>query len=732
LEPTKQCAWPDDFTNVAFPDHTRIYTTPVVADLNLDKDPLRIQPSIVVTTFKENETSRPRVGILRVFDGRDCREIMRVGTPDEETSEQSATRPAYGTQWAIGDLDNDVPQGGHPEIVGLQRPSIVSTNAARVVAYKIVDGTNGASPSLAVRWLGRRCGGTNPIVEVGTSKGITNLSLFGPGLWDLDDDGFPEVVLDRMVFDRNGCLLNTDPKDSDLYEHYLTWGQFVAVADVDLDNKPDLIRADGIYSWVADNAAPGGPRLGHWVKKTYASSSTALKPGHVAVANFGEFSTVPGQDTARLPEVVVVSAATVDSGEASTGSVRLQTLGGEILFQNDLLTIDQSYGGRGGAPTVADFDGDGQVEFATAANEFYTVFDPDCASGIDKTKRPGGKCDRPAWFIAYLASKGLSVTSSKVNGILWAQPSSDYSSSSTGSSIFDFNGDGKAEVVYRDECYLRVYDGASGSVVFSAPAASGTGAEYPVVADVDGDFSTEVVVPRAGTTSNQAPCPAKDPLFSGVSAPFERKDGFVILRDPQDRWVPSRPIWNQHAYSVTNVNDDGTVPKASAVKRNWEVQASANNQGLNNFRQNVQGSLASVGLADLTATVANLDALCTGQSGILPFQARVCNRGTNPVRDGVEIAFYAYPRRDGDGGVDGGAGGDGGVFRPDAPEAKRLCAQPTSKLLGIGDCTVVECSGDLPAGQDVYVVVDPSGTVADCNKENNQGASARVFCPVIR
>jgi hypothetical protein len=37
----------------------------------------------------------------------------------------------------------------------------------------------------------------------------------------------------------------------------------------------------------------------------------------------------------------------------------------------------------------------------------------------------------------------------------------------------------------------------------------------------------------------------------GVRAPADRVN----------RWVNTRPVWNLHAYSVTNINDDGTVPR---------------------------------------------------------------------------------------------------------------------------------------------------------------------------
>src|SRR5690606_16595561 len=113
------------------------------------------------------------------------------------------------------------------------------------------------------------------------------------------------------------------------------------------------------------------------------------------------------------------------------------------------------------------------------------------------------------------------------DGVLWVQPSQDLSSNITGSSIFDFNGDGAAEAVYRDECYIRVYDGRTGTVLFSAPASSGTGNEYPAIVDVDGDFATEIVVPRTNYNS----CPKPDPLYPN-SGEFVARPGFVIYRDP--------------------------------------------------------------------------------------------------------------------------------------------------------------------------------------------------------
>lgn len=710
VTPTVQCEWTGPAGGDPTADYTNVYTAPMVADLNLDGDPNKLQPSVVMTTF--GFVNDERIGMIRVFDGRTCQEQMRIGGPDDPDRDDD--RPGYGTQIAIGDLDGDVGvlnPHGHPEIVTLHRmPGAFGTNPAlAVIAYAVDSLSDPAHPKLVRKWIGRDCA-KDPQETITFGSNTDN---YGPNIFDVDDDGSPEVVLDKNVFDKNGCLVTPPPGQ---YQTYLGHGAITTVADVDRDGQPDLVRADGVYGW--DKAAK------NWALKSWFKPNPAKqKHGHIAVADLGRYSDLPGQDkTMPFPEVIVVSAQSSTFDPRTTGEIRVQSLDGQTMFGPiPLFTTETdpantgSFGGHGGPPTASDFDGDGWPEIAAAANAYYTIYDPDCEGvgpeggqgAAAAAARPGGRCDRPEYMKAL---PGIE------KGILWAQPSHDFSSSETGSSIFDFNGDGKSEAVYRDECYLRVYEGATGKVLFTAPAASGTGLELPVICDADGDFATEIVVVRAtngpsgGTGSND--CPATDPLApSDAGAPFEKKGGFEILRDPLDRWLASRPIWNQHAYSITNVNDNATIPKASDVKRNWEQK------GLNNFRQNTQGSLSSIALADLTAQISDLSALCNDSSGVIPLTARVCNRGTNPVQDGVTIGFYATPKN---------------LASFDAAGASLICADVTKTLLGIGQCTTISCTGAISTDVDVYVVTDPSGKVADCHPGNNNGASARVLCPVVK
>ncbi len=509
VTPTVQCEWqvpvdPLDKTKAS----TWIYTTPMVADLNLDKDPGKLAPSIIVSTFYSSGSDRR--GMLRVFDGRTCEEQLRAGGLDEP---DFSNRPGYAVPWAVGDLDNDVANGGHPEIVGYNVNSNTTTEPVRLYAFRV--DSSGDTPKLERMWYGRDCADGDKILTFGTGNMTT-----GPSLIDLNDDDTPEILVGEHVFGADGCLLTTWGAGSTNTLNF--------VADVDLDGGMDLVAPGRVAAW--------DPLTTEWINKPWFTKNPQQLVGNVAVANLGGYSAVLGIDLLQTPEVVVLSSP------GSQGALRIQSLDGTIVWGPvPLYKTGNPAANSGGPLTISDFDGDGHAEFASAGANQYAVYDPDCQKalmGNSPPERPGGTCVRAPEQEA----KNLP------DGVLWAQPSQDLSSNITGSSIFDFNGDGTGEAVYRDECFIRVYDGKSGTVLFSAPASSGTGQEYPTIADVDGDFATEIVVPRTPFSG----CPAKDPLFP-AGAPFVKAAGFVIYRDPMDRWANSRPVWNQHAYSITHI-----------------------------------------------------------------------------------------------------------------------------------------------------------------------------------
>ena len=219
------------------------------------------------------------------------------------------------------------------------------------------------------------------------------------------------------------------------------------------------------------------------------------------------------------------------------------------------------------------------------------------------------------------------------------------------------------------------------------------------IADVDGDFNSEIVFSLTNFTS----CPATDPIFTRGTSMFAPGRGIRVLRDVMDRWAASRPIWNQHAYSVSHVADDGTIPRTSAWAPNHTDST------LNNFRMNAQGTLKNRGAADLTVALARATDLCDATGGEVTLAANVCNRGTNPVPDGARVVFYA-------GDLDGGAA--------------IACETTLPILLDPSTCTEVSCMWTVPpeGARNVTVVVDPDGDVFECRDLNNRGVVPDILC----
>jgi hypothetical protein len=157
----------------------------------------------------------------------------------------------------------------------------------------------------------------------------------------------------------------------------------------------------------------------------------------------------------------------------------------------------------------------------------------------------------------------------------WSATTQDQSSNVTGSSVFDFQGDGAAEVTYNDECYARVYSGSDGKELLKIENSSGTIHEYPLVVDADGDEHAEfLVVANLSETKNVDACKAR---FPGYMA----RKGVYLYRPQTSEWVPTRKLWTQHTYHVTNADETGNPPMMEQA--NWTTP------GLNNFRQNLQG-----------------------------------------------------------------------------------------------------------------------------------------------
>ncbi len=457
-------------------------------------------------------------------------------------------------------------------------------------------------------WTSKQADGTTPY-----TSGFESVTI---ALADLDGDGSIEVVAGGVVFDKAGKLLfDKGPYAGSNNGNY---GAVSVVADVDQDGKQEILtgrrafRSDGTVMW--DNG---------------------LVDGYPAIADL---------DLDGKAELVVVAAGKVRVQDALTGAL--------------LAELAMPGSGAGGPPTIAQFDGVGGPDFASAGGTSYTVFHYE---------------PKPTPAIS----------------VLWTKDTQDLSSNRTGSTVFDFEGDGKAEVIYNDECYMRVYAGETGDVLIELPNSSATIHEYPVVADVDADNNTEIIV-VANDLNHQSGNP---------SCPYGKagaRRGVFVYGDANDSWVRTRRVWNQHAYHVTNIENSGAV--SSPEDASWGPK------GFNNYRQSTQGK-AVYNAPDLAVDLAASILQCPTSVGLV---ATVKNQGSLGASAGVTVRFYQ--------GVS-----PAGILVGQAVTTKPLLPGGSEVLT-----VPVVTSGAPPFA--FYVVVDEPTTVHECVESNNTGVVANVFC----
>ncbi|MEO7110754.1 MAG: hypothetical protein ABI183_09975, partial [Polyangiaceae bacterium] len=287
----------------------------------------------------------------------------------------------------------------------------------------------------------------------------------------------------------------------------------------------------------------------------------------------------------------------------------------------------------------------------------------------------------------------------------WSHPTQDLSSNVTGSSVFDFEGDGASEVVYNDECYSRVFKGSDGTVLLEIPNSTATIHEYPVIADVNGDNHTEYVVVANDINhlNLSVTCASED---GGVYTP---KHGVFVYGDPANKWVRTRKIWNEHAYHITNINGDGTLPKPEDIS--WGPS------GLNNYRVSSQGK-GVFNAPDLSVGLAVSTKPCPGG---LQLNARVANNGSLGVPAGIKVDFYLGTNAS---GLFLGEKMTTGALLPGASEVVSLTftiAGHTAPFQFFVTVDGAEVDGGTSAG-----------TVDECNEGNNSGGADGISCPTVR
>ncbi len=474
------------------------------------------------------------------------------------------------------------------------------------------------------------------------------LACVMPSIADLDQDGDVEVIVEGAILDGvTGTIEHnfSEPLDS----------SFV-VSDITGDGKLEIVTGSQAFD-----------DQGQLIVDTNLANTSSFAGTSDWKSPWPAVADLDGDGT---PEIVVVHNLEHELSiwrYDPTAPNDFVVVRGPIDINGTLPATDCPSGswGRthgGGPPTIADFNGDGVPDVALAGGVGYAVFD---------------------------GAKLMDPLVAGPDTFLWVRSTTDCSSASTGSTVFDFNGDGIAEVIYSDQLMLRVYEGPTGNVLWDTCNTTATLIENPIVADIDNDGHADIVaVSNAysqtcddGTTTKQA--------------------GVRVFSDTT--WVRTRRIWNEHAYHITNVEEDGTIPQLETV--NYLEP------GLNNFRLNKQPG----GEFSAPDAVVSVAPRCAAEFGL---EATVRNVGEASLPADVVVGFYA--------GLP-----PSGTLLGTASTTRVLYALDSEKVF----LALPSPDPDIVNGNTfVYAVVDdgpPHPEWNECRTDNNTSVAVSAACAIV-
>ena len=340
-------------------------------------------------------------------------------------------------------------------------------------------------------------------------------------LADFNGDGFPEIYSGSDIFDaatlkwlcsgpangNKGLGFRGPPLHTAVNTHHTYYAMSLAYNALG-DARQELICGNTIYNVnIVSRTNPNQNSV--TVNTTITPPSGFSQDGHVLVTDFD----LDGEN-----EVIVLRDDTDDHTLGYIYIYAYKPSNGQILFQKAHHAYCTSY------PFIGNIDEDPYPEIVLLEKQLYSPAKLFC------------------W--RYTPQDGLTT--------VWEQTHND-SSGQTGLTLFDFNQDGIMELVYRDNQNLRILNGSGKSHItgndtiqpydlYSINMSAGTGVEYPIVADINGDGFAEIVATGLLNSTQEV----------GYG-------GIYVFGSPGNR-SPARRVWNQYMYHVTNVNEDLTIP----------------------------------------------------------------------------------------------------------------------------------------------------------------------------
>ena len=417
-------------------------------------------------------------------------------------------------------------------------------------------------------------------VRANTSYEINTVTFATHGqsvaIADVDSDGTAEIFV-QSTDTRIYCYTPSGVAKPGFSTTVSTGGHYIiSLADINNDGTPELIVGPYIF-----NAKTGALLL----QMTFEADGTAYGNPH-AFPIFGHagyyfmpvVGDVDGDGVLEIAAGSTVYYPVITNTSNQTGNTyttkKVNTTGVDPAFKNYL----------DGPTVLVDFDNDGQLDVCvigyskTKITTYYEIVKLQFYAWNPRTQKVIGYgeeyLDHTGVTIPYVGDldgngyPDIAFSLSKTDGNSFSGrgmtsvqydasqptkvrqgPSKAEFAETSGFTLFDFNQDGKSEIVYRGTDKFYIVDGTT-LTDLSPPmtAYSGTIAEYPIVADVDGDGQAEIILTRANV-----PWIAGGNL-TGVVAVYKSANH-------AEPWAPARPVWNQWAYNSVHINDDMTVPR---------------------------------------------------------------------------------------------------------------------------------------------------------------------------
>ncbi|MBQ9434596.1 MAG: hypothetical protein IJU33_00530, partial [Bacteroidales bacterium] len=503
--------------------HSHGRSTPLVGDVDGDGEVEIVVPWSPNTSNNSNDALRPNTFLTRnlnVLNGKTGALKYQIKTCDFSV---------HGQAIAMADVNGD----GKSEIFIVAVGTRASTTKQQYGGKYVYcyDGSKANTTSEDCIW----------------KSADTVYRSYIPLIADINYDGTPELVVGRHIFNAitgrvllKGTMNATglgyggphnvngewqNKKKQELGEQYY----MCAVADMDGDGNLEICAGNTIYKLTINSPNSMSNNKFKVLRQcTAALPYNDIYDGQTFVLDFdndGDLDVcVIGRRTDELP------SNTFSNGTNHIGFYVWDGQTPDLIgyFICDPHTFSLSI------PFAADIDGDGFPE--VIANGWILGHYYNANTNPDMMH-----------VFRYKAGYTSSANNTQARNIeeIFSRTQAGEYCESAGFTVFDFNQDGKSEIVFRGPSSLYILDGSSLTKLCEPMSvASGTTAEYPIVADVDMDGHADIIVTEEYNSSNGS---------GGCVSVFESKT--------PNAWGPARKVWNQWPYNVVNINEDMSVPQ---------------------------------------------------------------------------------------------------------------------------------------------------------------------------